>query len=324
MAYSGKDAPDAPGAQDLGSKVSLRLHDPTGGYRDILGILESQTSIRRKNGLLVEFDPADIAIWRRVVTPIAKAGHGAPLSLRIKEIEQAASATWPAKEIEFLGDWVLRATGKFTMRANSVLALGNPGLDLDLALERVVDFYRARSLTPTIHVALPTYSELDEKLQNLGWSGKVHAQVMVADIESDILLQPGLGNWEVFTSPTDEWIAVQDDAGVQEIMQRAPAIYIGLRIAGQLVAVGRTAHSNGWTTLTRLYVKPELRGQGIGRELICRLLVAAKDAGISKAFLQVDLKNQSAMSLYEKLGFRRHHTYIYRTLLEPPSQESQC
>ena len=208
--------------------------------------------------------------------------------------------------------------------ANSVLALGNPGLDLDVALDRVVDFYRSRSLTPTIHVALPTYSELNEKLQNLGWSGKVHAQVMVADIDSDILPQPGLGNWEIFTSPTDEWIAVQDDAGVQEIMQRAPATYIGLRIAGQLVAVGRTAHSNGWTTLTRLYVKPELRGQGIGRELISRLLVAARDAGISKAFLQVDLKNQSAMGLYEKLGFRRHHTYIYRTFLEAPSQESMC
>lgn len=313
-----------PSALDIGSKVSVRLHDPAGGYRDILGILETETSIRRKNGLLVEFRPAEIAIWRKVVTPVAKAGHGAPLSLRIKEIELVASATWPAKEIEYLGDWILRATGKFTMRANSVLALGNPGMDLDESLSRVVDFYQSRSLIPIIHVALPTYSELDEILEKRGWQGKVHAQVMVADIRADLAPNSGFGDWERFTTPSDEWIAVQNDVGAQEIMARAPATYLGLRIAGALVAVGRTAHSNGWTTLTRLYVKPELRGRGVGRELIGRLLASAKVDGISKAFLQVDLKNQSAIGLYESLGFKRHHTYMYRALLADQDGESKC
>ena len=314
----------APGPSDIGAKVSVRLHDPAGGYRDILGILESETSIRRRNGSLVEFHPDAIAIWRKVITPIAKAGHGAPLSLRIREIERVTSATWPAKESEFLGDWVLRATGKFTMRANSVLALGNPGVDLDVGLLQIVDFYNSRSLTPTIHVALPTYVELDKKLEQRGWQEKVHGLVMVADIAMEMPFASDIGEWEFSTTPSDKWIALQNDVGVQEIMRRAPATYAGLRVGDELIAVGRAAQNNGWTTLTRLFVKPELRGRGIGRALVQQLLYAAQEDGISKAFLQVDFKNIEAIGLYESLGFRQHHTFRYRTLSAPQNQDSNC
>jgi GNAT superfamily N-acetyltransferase len=307
---------DPPGQQAIGQKVSVRLHDPEGGFRDILGILESETSIRRKNGLLVEFASEQVAIWRIVVTPIAKAGRGAPLSLRIREIERIASETWPAKEVENLGDWLLRATGKFTRRANSVLALGNPGVDLDDALVHIIAFYKSRGLNPVIHVALPTYAELDAKLAERGWQGEVHAQVMVADIEPERFTPPLFNGWEIFDIPTAEWFALQDDEGVREIVTAFPARYLGLRMDGKLVAVGRAAHNNGWTSLTRLFVQKEWRGKGIGRELVLQLLQAAHQEGISKAFLQVDLKNVGAIQLYEMLGFRPHHTYMYRSLSE--------
>ncbi|MCX6430388.1 MAG: GNAT family N-acetyltransferase [Actinobacteria bacterium] len=303
-----------PTKEEVGKKVSVRLHDPEGGFRDILGILESETSIRRKNGLLVEFEANQVAVWRIVVTAVAKAGRGAPLSLRIREIERVASVTWPAKEVEPLGDWLMRATGKFTRRANSVLALGNPGVDLDEALKRVVDFYKSRGLPPMIHVALPTYAELDEKLEQRGWIGDVHAQVMVSDIEPELTNDSIFHGWEISDFPTQEWISLQNDEGVWEILKSAPARYAGLRIDSKLVAVGRGADSNGWTTLTRLFVKEEFRRQGIGQELVRQLLFASKADGIAKAFLQVDLKNVSAIRLYESLGFRPHHTYMYRAL----------
>jgi GNAT superfamily N-acetyltransferase len=302
-----------PTQEVVGHKVSVRLHDPEGGFRDILGILESETSIRRKNGVLVEFQPEQVAVWRLVVTPIAKAGRGAPLSLRIREIERVASETWPAKEIETIGDWVLRATGKFTRRANSVLALGNPGMDLDAALTRIIHFYTARGLVPVIHVALPTYAELDEELASRGWDGEIHAQVMVADIEPDFQPKVRFQGWEIHDSPSPEWFSLQDDEGVIDIVTAVPALYASLRIENELIAVGRAAHNNGWTTLTRLFVREDWRGKGIGEDLIHQLLLAAKMDGISKAFLQVDLKNVGAIRLYQSLGFRTHHTYMYRS-----------
>jgi len=37
-----------PSAAQIGEKVSIRLHDPSGGYRDILGILESENTVKRR------------------------------------------------------------------------------------------------------------------------------------------------------------------------------------------------------------------------------------------------------------------------------------
>ena len=57
-----------PSTSDLGAKVSIRLHDPEGGYRDLLGILVTTTSVRKKDGTVHQFNPADIALWKVVPT----------------------------------------------------------------------------------------------------------------------------------------------------------------------------------------------------------------------------------------------------------------
>jgi hypothetical protein len=51
----------------IGKRVSIRLHDPEGGFRDIVGHLESATSLRNRHGELIEFSHGEIFIWREVV-----------------------------------------------------------------------------------------------------------------------------------------------------------------------------------------------------------------------------------------------------------------
>ena len=303
--------------------MTIRMHDPEGGYRDVLGTLESPTSIRKKDGSIVNFDPNRIALWRKIEPRVDRAGKGSPLSLRINEIERAASATWPAAEQVPLGDWTLRATGKFTMRANSVLALGEPHIEIHEAIARVVEFYTERKLTPAFHIALPTYVELDALLESEGWTEKIIVHVMVCDIMKSELSNPDLGTWEFSDAPSDEWIGLQKDEGAKEIMESYPAIYAGLRIEGELVAAGRAANFDTWTVLTRLFVRPDFRGQGLGRDLVTQLLNKAIEGGVTKALLQVDSKNTSAIALYKKMGFALHHAYKYR-LLQPTSVKSEC
>ena len=55
-----------PSAADIGQRVSIRMHDPEGGFRDILGILESIDAVRKKDGSLIKFDPTKIALWKIV------------------------------------------------------------------------------------------------------------------------------------------------------------------------------------------------------------------------------------------------------------------
>lgn len=57
-----------PSAAQIGQRVSIRLHDPEVGFRDLLGTLESITEVRKRDGSLVTFDPAKIALWK-VVPP---------------------------------------------------------------------------------------------------------------------------------------------------------------------------------------------------------------------------------------------------------------
>jgi hypothetical protein len=55
-----------PSVAQVGQRVSIRLHDPAGGYRDILGILESENTVRKKDGKILTFDPTEIAVWKVV------------------------------------------------------------------------------------------------------------------------------------------------------------------------------------------------------------------------------------------------------------------
>lgn len=51
----------------IGKRLTIRLHDPQGGFRDIGGILESTHSLRNKENQLIEFSHDEIFIWREVI-----------------------------------------------------------------------------------------------------------------------------------------------------------------------------------------------------------------------------------------------------------------
>lgn len=51
----------------IGKRVSIRLYDPEGGFRDIVGHLETPSSLRNRHGKLIEFSHEQIFIWREVI-----------------------------------------------------------------------------------------------------------------------------------------------------------------------------------------------------------------------------------------------------------------
>jgi GNAT superfamily N-acetyltransferase len=301
----------------IGARVSIRFHDPEGGFRDLVGFLESANSLRNRHGELIEFDHEKIAIFKVIEEKNHLAGHGAPLSLRIQELEKVLTTTWPPVKQESFGKWLLRTSGKFTLRANSVLPCGKapygePQVDIDEAVSFVIAHYEKEGLVPSFSIPLPTYQELDLKLLNKGWVEKIRAHVMVADIE---YTEPIFSTFTVTTSSEfdDQWLSLQDDHNVAELMRAYPAIYVSVFEGEKLIAVGRTAHSNGWSALSRVFVDPAYRGQGVSKFAVTALLNASSEAGIKKALLQVDSRNLTAINLYTSLGFTLHHEYLYRT-----------
>lgn len=99
--------------------------------------------------------------------------------ISIAHLERAAAPGWRAAEEERLGDWLLRAAGGFTGRANSALPVGDPGMPMAEAVEATCRWYRARGLPVKIAVSYPTglpeRSELSRILDDLGWAIRADA-----------------------------------------------------------------------------------------------------------------------------------------------------
>ena len=66
----------------------------------------------------------------------------------IADLERAAAEHWQAADRAALGEWLLRAAGGFTGRANSALPLGDPGMPLPDAVAAVAAWYRSRACPP--------------------------------------------------------------------------------------------------------------------------------------------------------------------------------
>jgi len=63
-----------PSIAEIGQRVSIRFHDPAGGFRDLLGHLVTANQVRKKDGEIVTFDPSRIALWK--IVPSASIGTG--------------------------------------------------------------------------------------------------------------------------------------------------------------------------------------------------------------------------------------------------------
>jgi len=310
-------------AAAIGARVTLRLHEATGGFRDVVGILQrcgdGVNELLNSKGQIISFSEDEIAIWREIRPLPDRAGTGAPFSLRIQELEHLSDLTWPADEIKEIGKWRLRISDGFTMRANSVLPtgaapFGDPNLDLSKAVDEVVKIYQEKDLTPTFTLPLPLYEELDNYLAGLGWKVKIGAEYLVNDIPDNLDLESVDFQIVITSEPTPEWLALQSDHPLERIMRNYPAHYAEIKFDNQTVAIGRIATSGKWSLATRVFVKPEFRGKGIGALLMRALMAAAKGDGATKVGLQVDSENGAGLALYKSMGFRFHHFYNYRVL----------
>lgn len=299
-----------------GQRFSIRLHEPTGGYRDVVGHLKSPNSVINRHGVEVTFDPSQIAVWREIVQRPTAAGKGAPLTLRVFELDQICNATWPALETKEVDGWLLRAANGVTNRANSVLPLAaslfeQQGSSFQEKLNAATQFYSARNLPTIFHLALPTWKELFENLATAGGEVIIRANTMVADImESKHEIPAG---FELIKSSevSQEWLDVHETVGVERIVAGCPSTFLTLRYGSNAVATVRLAINNGWSSITRVYVSSDFRGQGLGKLIVAAALQESLKQGVTKSVLQVEAQNSVAISMYESLGFNFHHEYVY-------------
>ncbi len=323
----------------LGRRVSVRsaagVPGPTGGpgFRDAVGFLESVEPggnwvIRTRNGKAVMVDPA--AVVAAKIVPDAPARLRSASEIDVATLEYIAAQAWQPLEQAPLGEWVLRAAGGFTGRANSVLPLGDPGEPLDEALARITRWYADRSLPPMIQVPLPLCTDLDGALAERGWEAYSAVAVMVCDRDPLLMATQGASapaervTIDITPTPDAAWLASfrygsepVPAAAVPMMTKAEHPVFVSARgPAGDTLAIARGAVCGRWLGITAVEVAAPYRRQGLGRSVIGALAGYATGHGCRHVFLQVAHDNIGAHELYERLGFVAHHDYVYRRLAD--------
>lgn len=235
----------------------------------------------------------------------------------IAALERVAAQGWPAPDTEPLGEWLLRAADGWTNRANSALAVGDPGRPLAEAIEATIDWYTRRGLTPRITTPLPLASAVAGALASRGWTAQPTTVVQTADLDAI----PAADGPEVHlrTAPSPEWLAAvaghkgSMPAAAHHVLT-APGLVRFAEVPGDgehgLLANARVVVTGQWLGLSLVRVSPTARRTGLARRMTHVLAGWARHAGATQAYLQVEQDNTPAVALYARLGFAIHHTYV--------------
>src|SRR5699024_1978668 len=86
----------------------------------------------------------------------------------VTTLERICADAWPPIVSQPLGQWRLRAAHGYTGRANSALALGDPGNPVTTALQQVHDFCHQHSIAPKVQAVHG--SDIEPDLAAAGWS----------------------------------------------------------------------------------------------------------------------------------------------------------
>jgi ribosomal protein S18 acetylase RimI-like enzyme len=261
---------------------------------DVLGILvawDSETCV-----VSPETGPA-------VTIPVADVVTGKPVPPRgsvrqrvtAREAELRALPLWASPTTESLGEWVLRIVtgerGRGSRRANSVLAIGDPGLPIREAAARVERFYAGWGRVATAQVEVG--SDVDAALAAAGWSEA----------------EPEDAPYLVGSLVMARRVAGSDD-GV-EIVVDGTRILATVHDDGREVGRVRGELNSDWLWVHGLRVDESHRRRGLGRALVAGLLDAGAETGAGTVWVEVDRQNTAAWMLYAGLGLREHHRCRY-------------
>jgi ribosomal protein S18 acetylase RimI-like enzyme len=99
-----------------------------------------------------------------------------------------------------------------------------------------------------------------------------------------------------------------DPAGADPRLYRPPhGVFVVAYSAGQPVACGGYRAFDvrtGCAEIKKMFVRPEWRGRGIGRDILCQLEDHAAASGFQSVILETGVRNTAALALYAAMGYR--------------------
>jgi len=248
----------------------------------------------------------------------------------IAALEAAAFRAWPAAETSTWRGWVLRATEGVTRRANSVWVAGPCGPELDAGIDVVESFYRARNLPAAFQISAARETPaLEARLAARGYRQEGVVDVQSAPVggvvQSRREVAPEI-SLEVRREVTEDWFDISARQGrYRDVAPTYRALlerigdrgrYALARIDGTPAAVALLVHDRESEAagVFAMQTLAPFRRRGLAKALLGAVATEAAERGLGTLYLQVEIDNAAARSLYGRCGFRSHHRYHYRVL----------
>lgn len=284
------------GPHVVGQRVVVRYLLPDGRATDVLGTLAAwgaEVAVVDSERGLVEIQVADV-VTGKPVPPRASVRARVPA----RDAERHGLVLFPGLETAPLGDWLLRSDPepreRLYKRANSCLAMGQPGVPFPDAVRAVRDHYAARDRPPLVQVEHDSMTE--HSFRMAGWTP-------IPGGDTRFLVASTAGVARALSPPPAD-VRVSEDG---------PRVLAEVLHEGAVVARGRAALDGDWLGLHGLATAPPYRRRGLARQVLAELLDWGAVQGATTLWLHVETDNAPAIALYDALGFREHHACRYLT-----------
>ncbi len=312
--------------QDVGHRVVVRR---------IVGVSQDRPLFTDALGELVDLTETELTLATRHGTlrvPLREVHRAKrvpparrPPAADVIALELAANDAWPAPVQGRLGAWVLRAAENWTGRANSALAVGDPDRTLEAAIDAVVHWYAARGQQALINAPMPLAAPVNTALDERGWTSRPLTLVQTAPLAAVLAAtpeRPDLPPVILADTPSDDWFAMVAEhkgalpAAAVRVLTGVPGtVFAQVRdTGGGLLAVARgtVTGPDRWHGVSLLQTAPAARRRGLAGHVTRAMAQWAVRHGATRAYLQVEERNTPAITLYGRLGFTTHHTYLTR------------
>jgi GNAT superfamily N-acetyltransferase len=249
--------------------------------------------------------------------------------------EERGFNAWPAPRNVYFGGWMFRLGGGYTKRANSANALGarhelraesinawTPARAFREVMGEAERFYAANGQPAIFRLTPLAGADADLTLAAAGYERLDPSTVMTAPLDAaredaQVRIEPGATPAWLNGIAAAQGVAPSHRLIHDRIVQAIalPAAFATACVGGRAAAFGLGVGERAAVGLFDIVVRPEFRGQGLGRAITRALMAWGRDGGALTAYLQVNDANRVARALYETLGFRAAYPYHYRRLI---------
>lgn len=236
-------------------------------------------------------------------------------------LEDAALNAWPAHRQMILDGWLLRFSGGYTKRANSVNVRFESRLPLSGKISACEAAYAGEGLPVIFRLPDPFTSQaVREALETKGYQEfdptYVLGRALVGmhhDIPDGVVMdEMSIDKWiklraDLTGTSIDHWDIHREILGV--IVPEK--VLLGVYLDGKQVACGMGVVEGELLGYFSIFVDEDYRRRGFGRMTMGGLTNWGLDRGANFGYLQVEGDNEPALAMYEKMGFETCYRYVY-------------